>query len=96
MNLGRSIRLCRTSLGLSQEELAKKIRVSVYYISLIEQNKRDPPISTVERVAAALNVPLTVLTFLGADREDLKGIPEEVREKLASVALRLLHAKRQA
>jgi transcriptional regulator with XRE-family HTH domain len=96
MNLGRSIKLCRTSLGLSQEELAKKIRVSVSYISLIEKNKRDPPISTIERLASALGVPLTVLTFLGADREDLKGVPEELREKLAGVALRLLHAKRQA
>jgi transcriptional regulator with XRE-family HTH domain len=95
MNLGKSIRLCRTNIGLSQADLAEKVGVSVSYISLIEKNKRDPPLSTVERVAAALGVPVTVLAFLAAERGELKGVPEELREKLAGVALKLLNAKQR-
>ena len=93
MNLGKSIKLCRTTRGFSQDELAGKVGLSVSYISLIEQGKRDPAISTVENIAEALGVPLSLLTFLAADPGDLKGIPDEVRDKLAGVALKLLHAK---
>jgi len=96
MNLGRSIKLCRTNLGLSQEELASKIGKSVSYISLIEQGKRDPAISTVEEIARALGVPLSLLTFLAAEPGDLKGVPGDVRDKLAGIAFKLLNAKQRA
>jgi transcriptional regulator with XRE-family HTH domain len=96
MNLGKSIKLCRTNRGLSQGELAGRIGLSVSYISLIEQGKRDPAISTVEEISDALGVPLSVLTFLAADPGDLKGLPEDVRDKLAGVAFKLLHAKQRA
>jgi transcriptional regulator with XRE-family HTH domain len=96
MNLGKSIKLCRTNRGLSQEDLAGRVGLSVSYISLIEQGKRDPPISTVGEIAEALGVPMSLLTFLGAERGDLKGVPEDVRDKLAGVAFKLLNAKQRA
>ncbi len=96
MNLGKSIKLCRTSRGLSQDELAKKIGKSISYISLIEQGKRDPAISTVEEIARALGVPVSLLTFLAAEPGELKGVPEDVRDKLAGIAHRLLNAKQTA
>jgi len=96
MNLGKSIKLCRTNRGLSQEELANKIGLSVSYISLIEKGKRDPAMSTVEEIATALGVPLSLLTFLAAEPSELKGVPEEVRDKLAGVAFKLLNAKQRA
>ena len=96
MNIGKSIKMCRTSLGLSQEALAQKIGVSMSYISLIEQGKRDPPMSTIGQVADALGVPVSLLTFLAADPSELKGVPEDLRDRLSGVALRLLHAKQRA
>jgi transcriptional regulator with XRE-family HTH domain len=83
-------------LGLSQEELAHRIGVSVSYVSLIEKNKRDPPMSTIQGIAVALGIPLSLLTFLGAEPGDLKGVPVGVREKLAAVTLKLLNAKQRA
>jgi transcriptional regulator with XRE-family HTH domain len=96
MNIGNSIKLCRVSLGLSQEALAKKIGMSMSYVSLIEKGKRDPAISTVEHIATALGVPISLLTFLAADPSELKGVPEDVRDRLSGVAFRLLHAKQRA
>ena len=96
MNLGRSIKMCRTSRGLSQEELARKIGLSVSYVSLIEAGKRDPAMSTVEEIADALGVPLSLLTFLAAEPGELKNVPVEVRDKLAGIALKLLNAKQHA
>jgi transcriptional regulator with XRE-family HTH domain len=93
MNLGKSIKLCRTNRGLSQQELAGKIGLSVSYISLIEKGKRDPAMSRVEEIAGALGVPVSLLTFLAADPGDLRGVPEDLRDRLAGVAFRLLNAK---
>jgi transcriptional regulator with XRE-family HTH domain len=96
MNLGKSIKLCRTNRGLSQDELAKRIGKSVSYVSLIEHGKRDPVVSTVEEIASALGVPMSLLMFLAAEPGELKGMPVEVRDKLAGVAFKLLNAKRTA
>lgn len=93
MNLGRSIKLCRTNRGLSQEDLARKVGLSASYISLIEKGDRDPAVSTAEKIATALGVPMSLLTFLAAEPGELKGVPEEVRDKLAGVAFKLLNAK---
>jgi transcriptional regulator with XRE-family HTH domain len=96
MNIGKSIKMCRTSLGLSQGDLAQKIGMSMSYISLIEKGKRDPAISTIEQIADALGVPVSLLTFLAADPNELKGVPEDLRDRLSGVAFRLLHAKQRA
>jgi transcriptional regulator with XRE-family HTH domain len=96
MNLGRTIKLCRTNRGFSQEDLAQKTSLSVSYISLIEQGKRDPAMSTVEEIARGLGVPMSLLTFLAAEPGELKGLPEDLRDKLAGVTLKLLNARQRA
>lgn len=95
MNIGKSIKMCRTALDLSQEELAKKVDLSTSYVSLIEQSKRDPALSTVKKIADALEVPLSLLMFLAADREELRSVPKETQDVLAGVTLKLLNAKRR-
>jgi transcriptional regulator with XRE-family HTH domain len=90
MNLGKAIRLCRIQRNLNQSELAESADISVSYLSLLERGKRDPNFSTVERIAAALNVPVSILVFLAADEEELSGISPELREKLSYTALRLI------
>ena len=56
----------------------------------------DKAAEKVKEIADALGVPLSLLTFLAADPGDLKGVPEDVRDKLAGVAFKLLHAKQRA
>jgi transcriptional regulator with XRE-family HTH domain len=93
LNLGRSVKLCRVHRGLSQGALAKQAGISVSYLSLIEQNKRDPALSTIEKIAAGLKVPTSILAFLGAEPGELKGLPMELQEKLSMAALGLINAK---
>jgi transcriptional regulator with XRE-family HTH domain len=90
MNLGRAIKLCRTQKNLKQSQLAKKAKLSVSYLSLLEQEKRDPPFSTVEKIAGALDVPVSILMFLATDKEEISEISPELAEKLAYTALRLI------
>lgn len=91
MNLGRAIILCRKQRDLSQVELALRAGISVSYVSLLEQNKRkDPTLSTIQKISEALNVPSGILFFLAADQTELAGLSSELQEKLSFAALRFL------
>jgi transcriptional regulator with XRE-family HTH domain len=56
-NLGKNLRETRKRLGLTQEELSERSGVQAGEISRIESDKRDPQVSTLERLAIALEVP---------------------------------------
>ena len=92
MKIGRAIKLCRMQRQLSQTELASLADISVSYLSLIERDKRDPNFSTVERIAQALEVPLSILVFLAMDGGELKEISKELAEKLAYTSLSLVQS----
>lgn len=51
------MKAARTRLGLTQEEVAERSGVQAGEISRIERGKRDPQVSTVEKLAAALEMP---------------------------------------
>jgi transcriptional regulator with XRE-family HTH domain len=79
--------------GLSQGELATKAGISVSYLSMLENSKRDPTVSTVKKVAQALGVPMEILFFLGAEDGELAGIDKGLAGQLALTALGLLNEK---
>jgi transcriptional regulator with XRE-family HTH domain len=56
-NLGKNLRETRKRLGLTQEEIADRSGVQAGEISRIERGKRDPQVSTLEKLAAAVEVP---------------------------------------
>ena len=92
MNIGRAIKLCRTQKNMKQSELADIADISVSYLSQLERGSRDPNFSTVQNIATALNIPVSILVFLGADSSELGGISPELAEKLSFTALRLIEA----
>lgn len=55
--LGTNLRNVRKQLGLTQEEVAGRCGVHPTEVSRIEAGKRDPRISTVRRLAKAVEVP---------------------------------------
>jgi transcriptional regulator with XRE-family HTH domain len=55
-SLGPNLREARKQLGLSQEQVAERSGVHATEVSRIEAGKRDPRVSTVERLAAAVKV----------------------------------------
>jgi len=93
MNLGKSIQTCRLQRGLSQGDLATKAGISVSYLSMLENSKRDPTVSTVNKIAEALGVPVEILFFLGAEDGELAGIDKALAGQLALTALGLLNEK---
>ena len=55
-NLGANLRTARKQIGLSQEQVAERSGVHATEVSRIEAGKRDPRVSTVERLARAVKV----------------------------------------
>lgn len=56
-NLGKNLWAARKKLGLTQEEVSQRSGVQAGEVSRIERGKRDPQVSTVEKLAAAVEVP---------------------------------------
>lgn len=55
-NLGRNLRRARAERDLTQEQVAHRSGVHATEVSRIERGKRDPRISTVERLAKAVEL----------------------------------------
>lgn len=91
MNIGSAIHLARTKRKLTQAQLAHRAGISVSYLSLLERARRDPPLSTLKKIATSLHLPLEVMFFLGAEEGDLSGINRELAGQLAVTAMELLN-----
>src|SRR5882724_2524579 len=76
LNVGRSVKLCRSQKGWTLAELATRTGIARSYLSMIENNRRDPPMKTMQVIANAFGMPLNVLIFLAADEKELAGVSE--------------------
>lgn len=72
MNLGNTIKSLRQQQGIRQNSLAESCDISQTYLSQIENNAKEPNISTLKIIAKKLSVPLPVLFFLSLDEKDIK------------------------
>lgn len=90
MNIGRALTLCRTQRGMTKTKLSQAADVSVSYLTLLEQGKRDPNLSTINQICKALSIPTSIFMFLASDSGDKTGISNELAEKLSHTALSLM------
>jgi transcriptional regulator with XRE-family HTH domain len=90
MNISKALKLCRSRKGMTKTKLAELAEVSVSYLTLLEQGKRDPNLSVIEKLCSALNIPSTIFMFLASDINELNGISTELAEKLSFTALQLI------
>ena len=92
MNIGKAIKLCRIQKNMRQSQLADLANISVSYLSLIEQGKRDPNFSVLQDISHGLDVPLSILVFLATDNSELKDMSPDLFEKLSLTAMELVKA----
>ena len=59
VNVGRCLRKIRAERGLSMRALAVQSRLNVNTLSLIENGKTSPSVSTLQQLAMTLDVPIT-------------------------------------
>jgi transcriptional regulator with XRE-family HTH domain len=76
MSVGRSIKFARVAAGITQKDLADRLDVTPNYLSLVENNKREPSISFLRNLAHEIALPLGLL-FLNAETDLVEVSPEE-------------------
>jgi transcriptional regulator with XRE-family HTH domain len=59
--LGRRIGMLREARGMTQEQLARTVRLSRAYVARLETGRHNPPVLTLARIAKALQVPMADL-----------------------------------
>lgn len=98
IDVGARLRSVRTTFGLSQRELARRAGVTNGLISLIEQNRVSPSVSSLKKVLDG--VPMSLPEFftldLSATPQAFFGTEELVELGNAEVSLRLVAAQRPA
>jgi transcriptional regulator with XRE-family HTH domain len=57
----RALRMGRQGNRITQEQLAERAEISVSFLSMIERGERSPHLETLEKIAAALEVPVDEL-----------------------------------
>jgi transcriptional regulator with XRE-family HTH domain len=87
--LGAVIRAARRARGLSQEAFADRAQFDRTYPSLLERGLRDPKLSTLLRVSAALDC--TLLQLLGAASAARRTSPEGAAHRSSPDAPQLAH-----
>lgn len=92
MNLGQAIKLCRTQRNIKQADLASAANISVSYLSLIERGQRDLSYSTLQDLADALNIPISIIVFLASDTHEIEKISPDLAQKLSHLALKLMES----
>jgi transcriptional regulator with XRE-family HTH domain len=96
LDVGARLRGVRTSFGLSQRELARRAGVTNGLISLIEQNRVSPSVSSLKKVLDG--VPMSLAEFFTLDLSSAPqaffGTDDLVELGNEAVSLRLVAAQR--
>src|ERR1700722_530871 len=94
IDVGAKLRSVRVAFGMSQRALARRAGVTNGLISLIEQNRVSPSVSSLKKVLDG--VPMTLAEFftldLSAAPQPFYGVDELVELGNADVSLRLVAA----
>lgn len=78
MNLGNTITFLRKQRKINQSDLAKKCKITQAYLSLIENDKKEPNLATLKKIAKGLDVPLPVIFFFSLEEGDVPKSKKEI------------------
>lgn len=77
MNIGEAIETIRKIKRLSQGDLANQANITQSYLSLIENNKKEPNLKTLKTISSSLDIPLPFLLLYSINKED---VPESKQD----------------
>ncbi len=83
VNVGQRLRELRLEHELSIRALAERSGLNVNTFSLIENGKTSPSVSTLQQIAAALEVPITAFFETSAPKNSVAHIVAQRRPRLA-------------
>lgn len=90
--LKENLRYYRKQLNLSQQLLAEKSEISIHFVQEIELGRKQPSLTTLDKLAYALNIEAYKLLMNPEknDNELVKGASMEIREEINSYIDKLI------
>jgi transcriptional regulator with XRE-family HTH domain len=85
MQLGNNIKKIREAKGLSQKEVALSCKMDTGHYSRIENDKSDPALSSLTKIAKALGVSLADLFSADEVFKDVNCIDKTLMEKISLI-----------
>ena len=84
VNIGRSIKFVRVAAGIKQGKMAERLGISQNYLSLLENNKAEPSLSLLRRIASEFHVPMSFLFLEGtadfeSDEPEMHALLQELQ-----------------
>ena len=95
MNIGKAIRIVRQAKGIAMGNLAREASVSIPFLSLVENGKRQPSLEVVERISSVLEIPMDALLILSQTGSGSLSSSDDRTSRLTDVLARLVHAEEQ-
>lgn len=83
MDLGTTLKKLRKQKDMTQEDFASICGITQTYLSQIENNQREPNLSTLKVISEKLEMPLPIIFYLSMNEED---VPEEKRKAFEMVS----------
>ncbi|HVV67812.1 MAG TPA: helix-turn-helix transcriptional regulator [Gammaproteobacteria bacterium] len=90
MKIGHAIKKCRQLKNISLSLLADETGLSKSYLSLVENEKRQISLESLEKVSSLLDVPLYLLIYLAAEPEEMKEIKGELKTEFDNLLINLI------
>jgi transcriptional regulator with XRE-family HTH domain len=90
MKIGSAIKKCRQIRGMTLDSLAKKIGLSKSYLSLVEGEKRDLSLSSLQKVSEALDLPVHLLVYLATSPKEIKEMDARLKSQFDALILELI------
>ena len=82
MDLGSKIKNIRYNNNISQDEMAKILKINRNYLSRIETNKSLPTAETLMRLAESFNISVDSLLGIDLDGENTKEVKNDKIQKI--------------
>lgn len=71
MNIGEVILELRKQKGVKQKELAKELKISATYLSLVESNEKKPSVALIANIANYFDLPVTAILFKALEHNNI-------------------------
>lgn len=86
----RGLKSLRESAGLSQRQLALRAGIDPSYVCHLEAGTREPSLTAIEKLSAALSIPPGVFLLACGDQGDLVGMSPAQGRQIAKLLQELM------
>jgi len=92
MTIGLTLKLLRTASNLTQSFLAKDLKVTANYLSLLEKGRKEPSLAFLKRFSKRLDAPLGYLLWL-ALQDERSNEELDLKQKMDELLVNIIREK---